>query len=86
MSLIRNSSRKQFSITPEDLVACLDQKNSMISLLQTEVENLRFNHEKYQRIKEEVAKAREKYETTLRNYVNIYCYLGNHKSEQSRET
>ena len=50
MSLIRTSSRKQFSISPEDMAACLDQKNSMISVLQAEVEDLRFNHEKCQRL------------------------------------
>ncbi len=50
MSLIRTSSRKQFSISPEDIASCLDQKNSMIAVLQAEVEDLRFNHEKYQRM------------------------------------
>lgn len=50
MSLKRASSRKKFSITPEDLASCLDQKNSMIALLQTEVEDLRINQEKYDRM------------------------------------
>jgi hypothetical protein len=52
MSLVRNSSKKKFSIAPEDLAACLDQKNSMIAVLQAEVEDLRFNHEKYERMQE----------------------------------
>lgn len=52
MSLVRNSSKKKFSISPEDLAACLDQKNSMIAVLQAEVEDLRFNHEKYERMQE----------------------------------
>ena len=43
MSVIRNSSKKKFSITPEDLSACLDQKNFKIAVLQAEVEELRFN-------------------------------------------
>jgi hypothetical protein len=50
MSLFRNSSRKKFAISPEDLAACLDQKNSMIAVLHAEVEDLRFNHEKYERM------------------------------------
>lgn len=37
MSLVRNSSRKKFAITTEDLASCLDQKNSMIAVLQAEV-------------------------------------------------
>jgi hypothetical protein len=36
-SLIRSSSRKKINLTPEDLLSCLDQKNSMIAVLQTEV-------------------------------------------------
>ena len=71
MSLVRNSSKKKFTIAPEDLAACLDQKNSMIAVLQAEVEDLRFNHEKYERMQEEIHRVKDKYECCLRNYVYI---------------
>ena len=83
MSLVRNSSRKKFSISPEDLASCLDQKNSMIAILQAEVEDLRFNQERYDRMQEEVYRAKEKYEGSIRDYVRSSFISGNNKSNQS---
>ena len=84
MSLNRASSRKKFSITPEDLSPCLDQKNSMIAVLQAEVEDLRINHEKYERMREEVHRTRERYESLIREYVNQFLILS--KSPKSAIT
>ena len=83
MSLVRNSSRKKFSISLEDLASCLDQKNSMIAVLQAEVEDLRFNQERYDRMQEEVYRAKEKYEGSIRDYVISSFISGNNKSNQS---
>jgi FtsZ-binding cell division protein ZapB len=69
MSLVRKPSKNTLRLTPDDLSTCLDQKNGIISVLQCEIEELRSNQEKYDRIKEELMRAKNRYETLLRDHV-----------------
>jgi hypothetical protein len=52
MSLIRKGSKVTARLSTEDFTACMDQKNAIISSLQTELETLRTGQEKYNRVKE----------------------------------
>lgn len=61
MSITRKSSKQTLRLAPEDLAASLDQKNCIISCLQTELEKLRVNQEKFDRVKEDLSKARFRY-------------------------
>ncbi len=69
MSITRKSSKQTLRLAPEDLAASLDQKNCIISCLQTELEKLRVNQEKFDRVKEDLSKARFRYESLLRDQV-----------------
>lgn len=69
MSIVRKGSKTTLRVTPEDLAASLDQKNSLISALQLELEKLRVNQEKFDRVKEQLSKARFRYECLLKDQV-----------------
>lgn len=71
MSLTRKASKGTLRLTTEDFSSCMDQKNSIISSLQGEVETLRVNQEKYDRVKEELIKAKNRLEYLLRDHVPI---------------
>lgn len=43
MSLTQKSTKTTLRLNPKDLTACLDQKNGIIYVLQSEVEELRTN-------------------------------------------
>lgn len=68
MSLIRKASKQTLRLTTEDFTACLDQKNAIIASLQNEVESLRSNQERHDRAKEEMARARARFEALLRDH------------------
>ena len=69
MSIARKNSKAVLRLSPEDFAASLDQKNCMIVSLQGELEKLRCNQEKFDRVKEELTKARYRYECLLRDQV-----------------
>jgi len=52
MSISRKGSKPTLRVTSEDLAATLDQKNCIIGALQAELEKLRVNQEKFDRVKE----------------------------------
>jgi hypothetical protein len=52
MSLARKGSKPTLRLTVEDFTACMDQKNGVITSLQCELESLRTNQEKFDRVKE----------------------------------
>lgn len=52
MSLVRKPSKNTLRLTTEDYSSCLDQKNGIIAVLQGEVEELRLNQERYDRVKD----------------------------------
>ena len=66
MSLIRKASKKTLRATPEDFASAMEHKNALIGALQAEVEAVRGNEERYQRVQEELRKARMAYEGLLR--------------------
>lgn len=51
MSLARKNSKQTLRLTAEDLAATLDQKNCIISSLQGELEKLRSNQDRFDRVK-----------------------------------
>lgn len=51
MSIARKNSKHTLRLTAEDISAALDQKNCIISSLQGELEKLRSNQEKFDRVK-----------------------------------
>lgn len=51
MSLIRKGSKAALRISSEDFTSSMDQKNAIIASLQAEVDSLRMNQEKYDRVK-----------------------------------
>lgn len=69
MSIARKNSKQTLRLTAEDLAATLDQKNSIIASLQAELDKLRPNQEKFDRVKEELTKARFRFESLLRDQV-----------------
>ena len=52
MSIARKASRTNLRVSPEDLASSLDQKNNIISSLQNELDKLRMNQEKFDRVKD----------------------------------
>lgn len=61
MSLTKKASKTTLRAASEDMASCLDQKNGIISVLQSEVDELRSNQEKYDRIKEDLYRTRNNY-------------------------
>jgi hypothetical protein len=49
---MRKGSKASARLSTEDFTACMDQKNAIISSLQTELETLRTSQEKFSRVKE----------------------------------
>ena len=72
MSITRKGSKPALRVTPEDLAATLDQKNCIIGALQGELEKLRVNQEKFDRVKEQLSKAKFNYECLLKDQVYFY--------------
>lgn len=66
MSIVRRCSNLRQS--NEDVVACLEQKNNVINLLQMEVDELRENQERYDRAKEHLFRIKSNYESLLREF------------------
>jgi chromosome segregation ATPase len=68
MSLLRKGSKAGLRPCLEDYHASLDHKNSIIATLQTEREALATTQERYDRVKEELARARARFEGQLRDH------------------
>ena len=67
MSITRKGSKATLRVTSEDLATSLDQKNCIITALSSELEKLRMNQEKFDRVKDDLTKARFRYECLLRD-------------------
>lgn len=52
MSITRKASKPALRVTAEDLAATLDQKNGIIAALQAELDKLRANQERIDRVKD----------------------------------
>ena len=68
MSLLRKGSKATFRPVLEDYQSALDHKNSMIATLNTERQALASTQERYDRVKDELHRARTRYETLLRDH------------------
>lgn len=55
-------------MTTEDYSSCMDQKNAIIASLHNEREALASTQDRYDRVKEELNRARGKYEGQLREH------------------
>ena len=71
MSIVRKSSRATLRPTAEDFSAAMDQKNSLIIGLQTEIEALRPRQEEVNRADEDLRRSKARYECLLREQVSF---------------
>jgi chromosome segregation ATPase len=68
MSLIRKGSKATLRLTAEDYSSCMDHKNAIISSLHTERQALASTQDSYDRAKDELNRARARYEGQLRDH------------------
>lgn len=66
MSLLRKSSRAVLRATPEDYTAAMDHKNAIIATLTSEREAMSAALDRHDRAKEDLSRARARYEGLLR--------------------
>jgi chromosome segregation ATPase len=68
MSLLRKGSKASLRPVLEDYHSALDHKNAIIATLNTEREALSSTQERYERVKEELTRARGRYEALMRDH------------------
>lgn len=68
MSLLRKGSKATLRPTHEDYSSAMDHKNAIIASLNTEREALAATQERHDRAKEQLARARNRYEALLRDH------------------
>lgn len=73
MSLLRKGSKAALRPSVEDYQSTLDHKNAIIATLNTEREALASTQERYDRAKEELSRARARYEGQLRDHETRTC-------------
>lgn len=86
MSITRKASKPALRVTAEDLAATLDQKNSIIAALQAELDKLRANQERIDRVKDELAKARFRHECLLRDQVPFDLFRKPHPLTERKDS